>query len=185
MSQLAPSAISFDQFTAINADGRYELVDGRLETLVAPRPRHGLTGGRLFAILDEHLTRSEAGGYCGVELDIPTLPHHGRRPDIVYYDPEAAALGINLEQDRVTGLPTLVIEVVSPDDEGRDLITKRREYAQAGIPHYWIADPGRRSLVMLVLRDGIYQSAGSFSDGEVASSDLLPGLSIPLSRIFL
>lgn len=35
----------------------------------------------------------------------------------------------------------LAVEVVSEDDPGRDLITKRLEYAQAGIPEYWIVDP--------------------------------------------
>ena len=35
----------------------------------------------------------------------------------------------------------LVIEVVSPDDPDLDLVVKRQEYAQAGIPEYWIVDP--------------------------------------------
>ncbi|WP_221063902.1 Uma2 family endonuclease [Methylomagnum ishizawai] len=30
------------------------------------------------------------------------------------------------------------MEVVSPDDPKRDRDTKRREYAQTGIPEYWL-----------------------------------------------
>ena len=37
-----------------------------------------------------------------------------------------------------------MVEVVSEDDPGRDLVTKRLEYAQAGIPEYWIVDPRKQ-----------------------------------------
>jgi Uma2 family endonuclease len=35
----------------------------------------------------------------------------------------------------------LVMEVISDDHKRRDIQTKRREYARAGIPEYWIVDP--------------------------------------------
>jgi Uma2 family endonuclease len=35
----------------------------------------------------------------------------------------------------------LVVEIVNRDDPARDLETKRAEYAEAGIPEYWIVDP--------------------------------------------
>jgi Uma2 family endonuclease len=34
----------------------------------------------------------------------------------------------------------LVIEIVSPGSEAMDEVTKRREYALAGIPQYWVVD---------------------------------------------
>jgi Uma2 family endonuclease len=49
----------------------------------------------------------------------------------------------------------LVIEVVSEDDPDRDLILKRREYAGAGIPEYWIVD---RHLKDLRYSIGVQQS---------------------------
>jgi Uma2 family endonuclease len=33
-----------------------------------------------------------------------------------------------------------VIEIVSPGSEAMDEVIKRREYASAGIPQYWVAD---------------------------------------------
>lgn len=63
-------------------------------------------------------------------------------------------------------------------------MTKREEYARAGIQHYWIADPRRRTVLALTLRDARYDVAGEFSGEESATSDLFPGLQIPLARLF-
>jgi Uma2 family endonuclease len=34
----------------------------------------------------------------------------------------------------------LAVEIVSPGSEGVDTVTKRAEYAAAGIPQYWVVD---------------------------------------------
>jgi Uma2 family endonuclease len=81
-------------------------------------------------------------------------------------------------------VPTLVVEVVSEDDEVRDTVTKREEYARAVIPHYWIVDPQRRAVLTLVRRGTTYEVAGEFSGQEVLSSALFPGLALPLARLF-
>lgn len=184
MSQAVEKLLTFEEFTALGGSGRYELVNGRVEELVAPKPRHSWTGGRIASSLDPYLEQHDPQGYWGVELDIPTIPFYGRRPDYAYYTAADALLGLDLEGNRVTGVPTLVIEVISPDDETRDTVTKRLEYAEAGIAHYWILDPGMRTAVTLALRRGRFEVTGQFSAEDTLTSDLFPGLEIPLSRLF-
>lgn len=43
----------------------------------------------------------------------------------------------------------LVVEVISPGQEGRDYDDKRRDYWDAGVGEYWIADPVRKTLTVL------------------------------------
>jgi Uma2 family endonuclease len=52
----------------------------------------------------------------------------------------------------------LAIEIVSPGSEGMDEVTKRREYAAAGIPRYWVVDRDGAQTVTLhrLASDGIY-----------------------------
>src|SRR4051794_23571352 len=175
--------LTFEQFQEMNLDGGYGLVDGELEELVPPRPFHSWTGGRICSDLDRYLEANEPDGFWGVELDIPTIPFFGRRPDFAYYSAEDA-VRIDLVANRVLGVPTLVVEVVSEDDEERDTVTKREEYARCGIRHYWILDPQRRTALTLALREGQYEVVGKFSGEEVLTSELFPGLAIPLSRSF-
>lgn len=63
-----------------------------------------------------------------------------RRPDLVVVNSKA----IN-RVDRDGGLlgaadVLIVVEIVSPGSRRLDDVTKRHEYADAGIPHYWIVD---------------------------------------------
>jgi Uma2 family endonuclease len=183
MTRPATQRLTFKEFEDLNLNGRYELVDGRLEELVPPRPLHGWTGARLPQVLGHYLDEREPEAYWGVELDIPTIPFFGRRPDFAYYS-TADAARIDLERNRVLGVPTLVVEILSEEDEERDTVTKRSEYARAGIVHYWIADPRRRTVLTLVLRGDSYAVAGEFSGDDLLTSDLFPGLSIPLARLF-
>jgi len=184
MSQTAEKLLTFEEFATLDGEGRYELVYGRLEELVSPRPRHSWTGTRIGIELGPYLDAHDPGCFYGVELDIPTVPYCGRRPDFAYFSATDPAQRIDPEDERVTGVPTLVIEIVSPDDEMRDLVTKRREYAEAGIAHYWILDPRRKTALVLALANAAYQAVGEFSCDEALISDLFPGLQIPLSRLF-
>jgi len=184
MAEAPPKRLTFREFADLNSEGRYELVNGRLEELVSPKPKHGWTGVRIGVVLDPYLEAHDPEGYWGVELDIPTIPFFGRRPDFAYYTAEDAARGIDMEGNEVLGVPTLVVEVLSPDDEERDLVTKRDEYARAGIPHYWILDPQRRTALTLALGEGRYEQEGQFSDNAVLTSSLFPGLEVPLRRLF-
>ena len=43
----------------------------------------------------------------------------------------------------------LVVEIVSPGSEAMDEVTKRREYALAGIPQYWVVDRDDAQTVIL------------------------------------
>lgn len=70
----------------------------------------------------------------------------------------------------------IVVEVVSPDDPRRDLVTKREEYARARIPEYWIVDPDAHRITVLRLEDETYMEYDQFGGGMRADSALLAGL---------
>lgn len=176
--------MTFEEFTRLNSNERLELVDGRLETLMASMPKHGWSSNKIGGRLDVYLEEYDPEGFWGSEIDIPTIPFHARRPDFVYYNAEATATGIDLDGNRVLGIPTLVVEVISPGDESRDEIVKRKEYARAGIPHYWLLNPIRKTAVTLRLVDGEYVEAARFRSPDDLISPLFPGFSIPLPRLF-
>ena len=75
------------------------------------------------------------------------------------------------------------LEVVSPGNRPHDFETKRREYAEAGIPEYWMVDPEENGITVLVLDPGetLYREHGRFSSGSRATSVLLPGFSVDVA----
>jgi len=78
----------------------------------------------------------------------------------------------------------LVMEVVSPDDPQRDLVTKREEFAEAGITEYWIVDPRNSHITVLDLEGTQYAVHGKFKPGQKAISRLLPGFSVDVTAVF-
>ena len=57
--------------------------------------------------------------------------------------------------------PKLVVEVVSPGkaNEDRDYRYKRSEYGARGISEYWIVDPIKAQVTVLMLVEGLYEAA--------------------------
>jgi Uma2 family endonuclease len=91
-----------------------------------------------FALDTNRLVELSDG--CLEVLPLPT-PFHQLVAQFLYrlVDREGPALGADL-----------AMEVVSKgkEDRKRDLITKRFEYARAGIPEYWIVDPQTRRITL-------------------------------------
>ena len=87
-------------------------------------------------------------------------------------------------QDRYWQGADLVAEIVSPDQPDRDLVEKRADYAEAGIPEYWIADPRDETLTVLVLRGEACVEHGRYGRGETAVSVLLDGFAAEVSAVF-
>jgi Uma2 family endonuclease len=78
------------------------------------------------------------------------------------------------------------MEVMSPDDPKRDRETKRREYALARIPEYWLIDPRDETVTVLTLSEGsdAYAVHGVFPRGTQASSLTLPGFVVEVEQLF-
>jgi len=76
-----------------------------------------------------------------------------------------------------------VVEIISPDDPDRDTKIKRSEYAEAGIPEYWIVDPENESITLLRLEAGLYVEHGIFHRDEMATSALLNGFAVPVDAV--
>ena len=77
----------------------------------------------------------------------------------------------------------LVMEVVSPDDPARDYETKRRDYAAAGVPEYWVVDPAMKQVLVLRLAGAAYVEHGTFGSGRIATSHRLPGFSVDVDAM--
>lgn len=125
--------------------GYTELVEGSIVMSPSPVPRHSRAQIRLTGQLNAQLPDDlEALPEIDVDLALsgPDGPGWSRRPDIV-----VARRTAYERVDREGGVLTttdvvLAIEIVSPGSRRTDHVTKRGEYADAGIAHYWIVDLG-------------------------------------------
>jgi Uma2 family endonuclease len=82
----------------------------------------------------------------------------------------------------------LVVEVLgeSREEQKKDWVTKRAEYAKAGIKEYWVVDPRSKAVTVFTLPKARkrYEVHGKFGIGQKADSVLLDGFEIEVKDIF-
>jgi Uma2 family endonuclease len=123
--------------------GYTELAEGRLELSPSGVWRHNRAGNKLWQAIEARLP-SHLTSTTDIDVDLQLAPADApgtvRRPDVVVVRSDAVE-----RIDREGGVlrasdVVLAVEVVSRGSQRLDRRVKRDEYADAGIPHYWIVD---------------------------------------------
>jgi Uma2 family endonuclease len=173
---------SEEEYLALTGNRLVEFSDGVLEVLPMPTTSHQQLVAYLYGLLAALVTGRDLGTVLFAPLRVRLWRGKFREPDLVFMSREHAD---RIGEDFWIGAD-LIMEVVSAEDADRrrDLVTKRREYAQAGIPEYWIVDPREGRITVLRLVGKRYVVHGEFPRGTVASSHLLRDLTVDVAEVF-
>lgn len=123
--------------------GFTELLEGRLLMSPSPVPDHNAAAAELLVALRPQLP-DQLKVIPDVDIDLALgpadQPGFSRRPDLVVVQ-RSARQRVRAEGGLLRAAEVVVvIEIVSPGSRRTDYVTKRAEYADAGIGHYWIVD---------------------------------------------
>lgn len=172
------------EYLALEASCLVELNRGVLEFLEIPDRRHQRIQQWLLRILSSLVAESGDGEVFGAPFPIRLSQGQLREPDICWLSRARSSAN---QSDPPAGCD-LAIEVVSRTEKSRRhvYVTKRREYAESGIPEYWIVDPEMDTVTVLTLPAGAaeYSVAGEYRTGQTAVSALLPDFMVDVSDCF-
>lgn len=91
-----------------------------------PKPRGGVYSGEVGVVLPGRPTA------LGI--------------DVAYATPDVVAVQDDEKTTLLDGVPTLVVEILSPNDTRAQIKEKRQKYLKAGIPLVWHIDPDERTV---------------------------------------
>ncbi len=174
--------LTYKDYLNLPDDGqRYELIHGELVMTPAPVPLHQEVLLKIAKQFSDFLEKNPLGQLfiapCDVVLDSVNVV----QPDIFFISQKRTRI---ITDKNIQGAPDLIIEIISPTTAYYDLVSKKDVYQQFGVREYWLVDPIRRSVQVLVLTDGKWVvDQEVIGDGSVASR-LLPEFRISLSTIF-
>ncbi len=155
-----------------------EFTDGHIEVLPMPTDEHQ---GILSLLNDLFKAAVQPRGVVRFSpLRVRIRPGKVREPDLLLLVDRADPRRAN----RYWSGADLVVEVVSEDKPERDLVDKRLDYAEVGIPEYWIVNPLDRTIAVLVLHGAAYAERGVFARGQRATSALLDGFAVEVDAVF-
>jgi Uma2 family endonuclease len=168
-------------------EGRCEYWDGALRPVMVESLLNEMITSYLFSVLIQMGIDSDLISPGKVQIVVSGRPKN-RFPDLTLLDEAHLTLMEKSACLRPTmPPPRLVVEVVSPGDEDsenyiRDYQDKRDQYADRGIPEYWLIAPQRSWVMVGLLVAGRYQFT-TFRGNQAIGSQALPTLDLTVTRL--
>jgi Uma2 family endonuclease len=176
--------LTYDDYVLFPDDGqRHELIDGEHYVTPSPRPRHQTVLLNLAAMIWNYLQEHPVGRVFTAPLDVILSNYDVVEPDLLYLSHERAS---EVLRDWVRGAPDLVVEIGSPGTRTRDEKIKKRLYERFAVSEYWVVDPELDMINVYRRSEQRYVRVAELSieNKDVLTTPLLPGLEMPLSRVF-
>jgi Uma2 family endonuclease len=148
-----------------NDGNRYEVIDGVLYMTTAPSNFHQWIIRQIFLTLYQQLDVNGIGLTLWSPIGLFMPGCDPVQPDILFVQNEDRDI---IREKHIFGVPTLLVEVLSPTNPDTDLVVKRGAYARAGVPEYWIVRPATRDMLVCSLPD---ESMGDYAQVQHVAPD--------------
>ena len=172
---------TYEDYCNAPEDKRYELHDGDLVVVPAPKEQHQDVVGLIFIALSLFVREGKLGRVYIAPFDILFSNTDVVQPDVIFVSTER--LGI-ITPDNIQGAPDLVIEVLSPSTAHRDRTFKRALYARHGVGEFWMVDTDARTIEVLLLGAEDYETVGVFGAGQTLTSPTLTDFILNIDDLF-
>ncbi len=177
--------ITYEEFTKLTqeSDKRYELIDGELFLLASPSYGHQRAiaeiSGYFYIWFKDKKCRPLTSPF-----DVTLIKGDNNKnvvqPDmLVICDTEKID-----EKGKYWGIPTLVVEVLSPSSRKHDMLRKLNLYALTGIKEFWLADTSKKAIYLYNFENKVIEDFITFTNNQTVRSNVFEGLEIPLEDIF-
>lgn len=179
--------ITYEEFLKLTEDNekRYEFIDGEVYLLASPGLLHQLIHSNLYAKLisyfknqacrvisapfDITLLNEETGSKNVVQPDLMIICDHDKSTD---------------KNDRYMGVPSMVVEIISPQTRNRDLVKKLNLYLEGGVSEYWIVDPEEKKVIQYYFLEKQLERIKMYEASEIVKAVCFKGLDIIVEDIF-
>jgi Uma2 family endonuclease len=181
MSTVGTKPITAAELLRMGDIGRCELIYGELVMMSPAGAAHGVVASRFARYLTEFVEEYDLGVVFAAEtgFKIESKPDLVRAPDASFV--HKARIAQPLTRGYFPGVPDLAVEVLSPEDTKREVAEKINMWLAHGTELVWEADP--RLMTVIVHRVGHKPQRLTKTD-TLDGEPLLPGFSVPLSKIF-
>jgi Uma2 family endonuclease len=176
-----PGTWTWEDLQALPDDGvRREIIGGEVFEMTDPSAEHGDAVRNLLFLLAPYF-RALGMTFFTAPLEVFFTNATPVQPDIF-----ALRRGGDWSRSErgIEGAPVFVVEVLSPSIRGRDQLTKRALYQQAGVEEYWLVDPVAQTVEVLALNGGVLVEHSRAAGDEPARSRMFPELAFTAAEIF-
>lgn len=179
-----PADLTWDEFLALPYETRNAaLIDGEV-VVNPPNAQHEMVVRNLNLVFMRWI-RSQVGyGEVSTQQPVKINDRRGYQPDFAWYPPERCAPPG--EPPSFSGLPQLVVEILSPSTRSFDLIRKRDDYENIGIGEVWFVDGDDHQALACQRPESEHPFVSAeLSESDILTSPLLEGFEVPVKELFV
>ncbi|KEO73264.1 Uma2 family endonuclease [Anditalea andensis] len=186
--QASYGTFSYADYLTWDLDEMVELIKGKIfrQAAAAPRRIHQEVALKLARKIADFLDDKPCKVYIApFDVRLPSVS--SKNEDIfTVVQPDICVVcdSHKLDEMGCKGAPDLIIEILSPGNNQKELIYKYEVYQESGVKEYWIIHPSEQTLLVYTLADGKYIPSRLFTTGMKFSSTTIEGLEIDLGDIF-
>jgi len=168
-------------------DERLELIKGEIFKMTpAPNSSHQRVSFTLSRWIGNYLEKKSCEIFIApFDVRLPRSSTSDReiftvvQPDIcVICDPQ------KIDDNGCVGAPDIVVEVLSPGNNKKELKNKYEVYEEAGVLEYWIIHPQEKTFLKYMLVNGSFQPSRLLTMGDEVTTPVLPGFVLSLDELF-
>lgn len=179
-----PRKLTYEDYLLFPEDGRrHELIDGEHFVTPAPSRKHQIASFNLSRWIGNFLEENPIGEALAAPFDVVLTKEDVVQPDLVFVSNDRSSIWTD---KNAQGAPDLAIEILSGGNREREETRKLQLYQRFGVREYWIFDPAPET-VRVYRRKGtrlLLVQELSKAEGGILETPLLPGLRIPLAKVF-
>ncbi|RZK51641.1 MAG: Uma2 family endonuclease [Pedobacter sp.] len=169
-------------------DERVELIKGKIFKMSpAPSRVHQEVFGAIFNPLYNFLKNKSCKVY-GAPFDV-RFPKKSKLDKDVFtvLQPDICVVcdKTKLDEKGCIGAPDIVVEILSPGNNKKELFNKYQVYEEFGVKEYWIVSQSDQYILIYSLDDaGKFRPSKMFTLGEEIKSSVLSGFVLKLDDVF-
>ena len=159
-----------------------EWIDGQIYALASSSFSHQRVSRDLLILFHLFFAKKECEVIAApfdVKLTKDELDSQLVIPDLVVICDKSG-----LNDKRYEGVPSLIVEILSPSNQHHDLVIKMNLYAKFGVKEYWIVNPMTQGIAIYILDDTQHYIQSAMKSSGTIQSKLFEELCVNLNVLF-
>ena len=180
------SLLTYEEFCILseNSELRYELIDGEVYLLASPNYKHQVAIGELYVTFYNYFKGKKCRPLTS-PFDV-TLYKSKKNINVVQPDIIVMCDTENIDsKGKYKGIPTLVLEVLSPSTRNKDMKKKFELFKMTGVSEYWMVDVEKKTIYIYQFKGNNAINYKVFDNVESAESFVFDGLKVRLEDVFI
>ena len=178
---------SYADYLKWEFEERLELIKGKIFKMTpAPNTFHQKVSGNIYALLWNFLRGKKCDVYSA-PFDVRLTRIKNEQEILTVVQPDICVIcdPSKIDTKGCLGAPDIVIEILSPGNNKKELSNKYEVYEEAEVKEYWILHPNEMTFTRYILDDNKkFQPTKLLGCDDDVATDVLPGFVLKLNEVF-